>query len=144
MELSEERRLTIVDPGVDHVPTLLLHLAPQIELVKLGATEYLDHIAHITRTRSEVIERQFAILLRDKGRQEAGLMIKQYMDHHIEDVADRMVAWVKTLPWRDGDIDLEVLGLTMEEFLKIAREKVPVPSPEEALEDFLKRATESE
>lgn len=144
LERSEERRLTIVDPGVEHVPTLLLHLAPQIELVKLGATEYLDDIAHITRTRSEVIERQFAILLRDKSRQDAGLMIKEYMDHHIEDVTDRMVAWVKTLPWRDGSIDLEELGLTMEEFLKIAREKVPVSSPEEALEDFLKRATESE
>ena len=144
LEGSAERRLTIVDPSIEGVPMALHHLSPQVELVKLDTTAYLDRIANISRTRSEQIERQFGTVLRGKDQQETGLMIKQYMDQLTEDVVTRMVEWVKTLPWRDGSIDLKELGLTMDDFLRIAREKVPMPSREDALEEFLKQATESE
>ena len=144
LERSAERRLTIVDPSVERVPTILLHLSPQVELVKLETTDYLDRTAGISRTRSEEIERQFSAVLRDKDKHEVGVMIKQHIDQLTEDVVSKTVEWVKTLPWRDGSIDLEELGLTMDDFLRIVQEKVPMPSPEKALEEFLKQATESE
>ena len=142
LEGDGSRQLMIVDPGVERVPTLLLHLTPQVELVNLEATDYLDRAGGISRTRMEGIERQFAALMRDKNRNEAGSMIKQYMDQLADGVAERMVDWVKTLPWRDGSIDLEKMGLTMEEFLKMAQAKIPMPSPDDALEDFLRQATD--
>ena len=144
LESSETRRLTIVDPSIEHVPASLRHLAPQVELVKKNTTDYLDEAANISRPRSEEIERQFAMLTREKERHEVALLIDQYMDQSMKDIVDKMVEWAKTLPWRDGSIDLEALGLTMEEFLEVAKEKVPVSSPEDALEDFLKQATDSE
>ena len=144
LESSEKRRLIIVDPSIEHVTAFLRHLAPQVELVNMNTTDYLDGTASISRPRSEEVERQFAVLTRNKERHEVALLMNQYMDQSMKDVVDRMVEWVKTLPWRDGSIDLEALGLTMEEFLEIANEKVPVSSPEDALETFLQQATDSE
>ena len=71
-------------------------------------------------------------------------MMKQYIGQLTESAAARTVEWVKTLPWRDGIIDLEVLDLTMDEFLKIGREMIPMPSSEQALEEFLRQATDSQ
>ena len=70
--------------------------------------------------------------------------MNQYMDQLTTSAADRMVEWVKTLPFRDGDIDLAELGLTTEEFLDIALARSSIPSPEEALEEFLRQATSSD
>lgn len=144
LELSGERQLTIVDPNIKRVPTMLIHLSPQIDLAALQATDYLDGVAGILRPRREVIERQFGDLLRDKNRSERDSMIREYMDQFTDGVGQRTVEWFKTLPWRDGSIDLEALDLTMEEFLEISRERVPIPSPEDALEEFLRQATKSE
>ena len=144
LEGNAERHLTIVDPSVRRVPSVLLHLSPQVELVKLETTDYLDRTANISRIQREEIERRFGAVLRDKDKHETGLMMKEYMDHLTEGVVGKMVEWVKTLPWRDGSIDLEEMGLTMDDFLRIAQEKVPMPSTEEALEEFLKQAIESE
>lgn len=141
LEIESGRRLKIVNPSIERIPAEFFHLTPQIELVKMAATDYLDHTAGIIRTQSDVVERQFADLLRKKDRDEVNMMIEQHMNQLVDGVTKRMVEWVKTLPWKDGSIDLDGLGLTMDEFLTIAREKVPIPSPEEALEGFLKQAT---
>ena len=53
LELSARRRLIIVDPSIEGVPKTLHHLSPQVELVKLETTDYLDRTANISRTRSE-------------------------------------------------------------------------------------------
>ena len=144
LEGNRERQLTIVDPAADHVPSGLLHLSPQIQLVKSSATDFLDLKAGISRERGEKIERQIAILMRNRGSQEVNEMIREYMDKRIEDTAQRMASWAKTLPWRDGSIDLEEMDISMDEFLQVAMEKVPMPSREDALEDFLKQATHAQ
>ena len=144
LERDAGRRLKIVDPGVEHAPMELVHLSPQVELVKMAATDYLDDTAGISRTRSQVMEREFAGLFRNKARDEVSLMVEQHMNQLIDGVSKGMVDWIKTLPWRDGSIDLDELGLTMDEFLKLSREEIPMPSPEESLEDFLQQATASQ
>ena len=112
LEGNDARRLTIVDPGADRVPTPFLHLSPQIDLVRLQATDFLDREAGISRTRQEMLDREFGAWVRGKSREEAALVMNQYMDQLTTSAADRMVEWVKTLPFRDGDIDLAELGLT--------------------------------
>ena len=77
-------------------------------------------------------------------RDEVGIAVKQYMDQLIDGAAKDMAEWVQTLPIRDGNIDLQAAGLTMDDLIRMGREKVSIPSPEKALEDFLKRATDSE
>ena len=144
LEGNDARRLTIVDPGADRVPTPFLHLSPQIDLVRLQATDFLDREAGISRTRQEMLDREFGAWVRGKSREEAALVMNQYMDQLTTSAADRMVEWVKTLPFRDGDIDLAELGLTTEEFLDIALARSSIPSPEEALEEFLRQATSSD
>ena len=144
LERRDDRRLTIVDPALERAPTMLLHLTPQIELVNSKATDYLDAIAGISRTRREVIERQFATLLREEDREKVKFLLQQYLEDRTGDIVGRMVDWLKSLPWRDGSIDLEEMGLTMDEFLTISRERVPVPSPDDALEQFLRQATSPE
>jgi hypothetical protein len=44
LELSRDRRLEIVSPGVDDVPTALLHLSPQVTYSAMAATDYLDSL----------------------------------------------------------------------------------------------------
>ncbi len=143
LEQDVERQLEIVDPYVEGVPMELLHLSTQIGLVKVEAIDYLDDIAGISRTQSEVIDRQLAALFRKMPRHEVGQMMEQYMNRRRHGVVNRMVEWTKTLPWKNGNIDLDELGITMEEFLERAQQEVPMPSPEESLEDFLKQATAS-
>ena len=144
LEGNDARHLTIVDPRVERVPTIFLHLSPQVDLVRLRATDFLDREAGISRTRQEMIDREFGAWIRSRTREEAGLTMKQYMDQLTTSVTDKMVEWVKTLPWKDGSIDLEELGLSMDEFLDISLERVSIPSPEEALEEFLRQATRND
>lgn len=47
LEFVSTRRLEIVNPGVTAVPSFLLHLAPQVEVVPGGATEYFDSVGGI-------------------------------------------------------------------------------------------------
>ena len=58
LEGSAERHLSIVDPSVEHVPTVLMHLYPQIKLTKSQATDYLDSVAGIERPRIKTLERR--------------------------------------------------------------------------------------
>ena len=59
LEVERSRELEIVDPFRTRVPDDLLHLAPQVRLVAQGATDYLDGVAGITRTRSERLEKSW-------------------------------------------------------------------------------------
>ena len=144
LEWDDARCLTIVDPCVESVPATLLHLSPQVDLVRLTATDFLDGEAGISRTRQEMIDREFAAWTRSRTREEAGMVMKQYRDQLITSATEKNVEWLKTLPWRDRDIDLDEMGLTMEEFLHASLARASLPSPEEALEEFLRQATNTD
>ncbi len=142
LEGDYARRLTIVNPGVEQVATQLQHLCPQIAMVKLRATEYLDGNAGILRTRRENLERGFAAVVRNMNREDVQNLIEEFLGRLANGVAASTLDWFKTLPWRDGSIDLDALGLSVEEFIKTAREAVPMLTLDEALEEFLIQATD--
>ena len=136
LEFSSGRRLTIVDPNADHVPNDFLHVAPQIDLELSKCTDYLDQEGGIVREPVEHVTRQFGAWKRKKGT-EADTVFSEFrkdlLDQHIERAAE----WAKGLPIRDGDIDLEALGKTVEELSKELLAELAIPSPVEVLERFL-------
>lgn len=56
------------------------------------------------------------------------------MNQHIE----RVVEWAKKLPMRDGDVDIEALGITVDELTKAGIEELALPSPIEVIDKFLR------
>ena len=64
LEFSGSRRLEIIGPGTRAIPSLFLHLAPQVTLVDSTATQYLDRFSKNPLSRSERIGKS----LREKAR----------------------------------------------------------------------------
>ena len=144
LEGDGARHLTIVDPGLERIPTALLHLSPQIELIQSQATDFLDCEAGIIRNRLEIIVRQLSAWQRDKPDGELVSLMRQHQDLMIRVVADNILNYAKTLPFRDGDVDLEELGLSEKQFSEILLSKANIPSVEESLEEFLRQTTGDE
>ena len=67
LEFSADRRLVIVRPGATSIPEAFLHVAPQVELQPSTATDYLDSVAGIVRTKREVNEKRLAAWMRRCG-----------------------------------------------------------------------------
>ena len=141
LEVRSDRRLTIVDPAIGPVPGIFLHLYPQINLVPLGVTEYLDDLGGVRRSEEQETERRLAAWMRI-NQDEAGAELQKYYSKRIAELTERIAQWVKTLPFRDGDVDLEAMGVTEDEFKEMFGEQVNIPSAHDVLEDFLRRATE--
>ena len=141
LELSDDKHLTIVDPTIIQIPAAFLHLHPQIDLVQDSATDYFDHVGGVTRGRRDNIEMRLGSMMRtdkDAFGREWGL----FMDQQMADLADQLVELAKKLPWKDGDIDLEAMDLTPEELIELFKQRVVLPSVDDLLEDFVRRATE--
>ena len=138
LEFTSERRLIIVDPDAKRIPDGFLHMAQQVEIVTHDCTAYLDKVGSIGRTSLERAERRFGTWMRKNGPEASSIFsdfLKQEKNHQIE----KFIEFVKTLPMRDGDIDLGQLGITGEELSKMAIAEVSIPSPEEILDKFLRQ-----
>ncbi len=85
LELSGERKLEIVDPVERPVPSFLLHLLPQISVIKSTATEYLDAAAGITRSRTDDLEKRINVLIRSKLSKNAQLVQQSLADFQRAD-----------------------------------------------------------
>ena len=138
LEFSSDRCLTIVDPKANQIPEIFLHLATQVELVALDCTSYLDQFGCITRTRFEHLVRLLGTWKRVKGT-EADSVFADFLRQEMDRYTERLTEWVSTLPMRNGDVDLEQLGLTEEELFQDSITQVTIPSTEEMLEKFLQR-----
>ena len=66
-----------------------------------------------------------------------GRFVQEEMNHYIE----KAVEWAKKLPMRDGDVDMEALGATIEELRTAMITEVAVPSAPEVIEKFLQEHT---
>lgn len=67
LEQSSERSIKIVSPRAGGVPDFLLHLAPQVDLVASGATEFFDGLAGIERTEKELLGKKIFLATRRLG-----------------------------------------------------------------------------
>lgn len=57
LERAPDRRLEIVSPGAS-VPSFLLHLSPQVGVFKEAASDYLDRLTGVVRSRRELSQRR--------------------------------------------------------------------------------------
>lgn len=140
LEFSSERHLTIVDPNANQIPNQFLHVAPQVELVVADCTDYLDQAGGIVRAPIDHAARRLGAWRRQRGPEADsmfGRFVQEEMNHYIE----KAVEWTKKLPMRDGDVDMEALGTTIEELRTAIIAEVAVPSAPEVIEKFLQEQT---
>jgi hypothetical protein len=63
---SAERRLEIVNPGMDEVPQFSRHVAPQVVVINTPASDYFDKAAGIVRRKSDLLEKQLGAWIRKR------------------------------------------------------------------------------
>ena len=127
LEIRKDRRLTIVDPNASHIPNDFLHVAPQVDIEPSDCTDYLDQKGGVVREPIEHVARQFGAWKRKKGTG-ADAIFNEFRRDSQNQYIKRAVEWGKRLPMRDGDIDLEALGMTVEELSRALLEEVVIPS----------------
>jgi hypothetical protein len=135
LEFSGDRRLEIVGPKAESIPPSLLHLAAQITLTNSTATDYLDKAAGITRSKNDVLQKRFAAWARREGRT-AQAKFQAFIEQRQRVLLENIVNKFKSFPWRDGDIDLDALGLSQEELVSRVNGELR-ETPEDLLETFL-------
>lgn len=96
LELTQDRQLEIVTPGPVKLPPSLMHLAPQIFIVDAKATDYLDRIAGITRSRGERVQKRLAAWSRrksgDEFRAEFQAFQQSFIADKMKEFSDRLEA----------------------------------------------------
>ena len=135
LEFSRDRRIYIVDPHLESIPPMLRHLAPQVELHSLKATDYLDRFAGIVRSSHEATEKEFSFWIRDNSsscESELRMFAREWQ-------IKKSIEWIKSLPLRDGNIDTESVGITMEDLIQ--ESKCQIVTPEELMREFLETST---
>lgn len=63
--------------------------------------------------------------------------LTKFFESEIEKTKHSAGQWISTLPMRDGDLDLEAMGLSLEEFLELSKEKYHFPNWDQFLTQFL-------
>ncbi|MCK9462854.1 MAG: hypothetical protein M0R80_24795 [Proteobacteria bacterium] len=135
LEFSAERRLVIVGPDVTMVPVHFLHISPQVDLMATTATEYLDSVAGIARSKHESNEKRLTAWVRRYG-DTADAEVQAFHREHMSRKIESAVQWLNTLPVRDGDIDVDALGVSLDDFIRDGVTRF-VELPEDLLEEFL-------
>lgn len=130
LEFSEDRRLTIVDPGVDCIPPMCRHLAPQVELDSNTTGDYLDSRAGIIRSKNEILKKKLTSWFRKNP--QTGLA--EFVNFVRTQQEGRLKEWFESLPCREGQIDIESLDMTMEELIEEAKRQVF--TLEETIDEF--------
>ena len=137
LELHGERSLVIVDPHCCRIPDPFLHLTPQVEIIiEKSATDYLDEYGAISRSRSDSLSRILRAWTREDplSRKESWA---RFFGSEVDQTIHGLAEWSSTLPMRDGDLDLEAMGLTLEEFIELGKKTVQFPTVDELLFRFL-------
>jgi hypothetical protein len=110
LELSPDRRLEIVAPVEQQVPPLLLHLAPQIKVVKSTATEYLDESAGIVRSTRDKLMKRTSSMLRSLGEARAKDKIASFKRRNADGLSKGLLEKLRQLPLVNGQPDFSAVG----------------------------------
>lgn len=139
LEIDRHKKLIIVDPYAESLPTSLQHLAPQIKVVAMRATEYLDWQGQIERSSAELSRLNLARWLRGStDKNEAIERIRKFTSKRFDRESERLINDLAGLPIRDGTIDLQALNMTSEEFVQTFAKRINYPSFEQLVDEFLK------
>ncbi len=110
LELAADRRLEIVTPIDQQLPSFLLHLAPQITIIKSTATDHLDDIAGIKRPQRDKLSKCIGVRLRTMGKKRADEKIASFKLKNQERLAQGLSAKLGQLPIVDGKRDTSGVG----------------------------------
>lgn len=127
LELTSDRHLEIVNPGVTAVPSFLLHLASQVTVFNGGATEYFDSVADITRTRREKLEKRLAAYVRKHGAQQTSRNISAFHKTDLEKTTSEFLERLKPMFSSEPDQEL------------VIEEKVVAATVADQTDDMLER-----
>ena len=120
LEFSADRRLVIVRPGATSIPEAFLHVAPHVELQPSTATEYLDSIAGIVRTKREANEKRLAAWVRrcgDTAKSEIQIFLRENARRQVDSLSEE----IKKLPAGDRRLDTENRGVSVDELIEDVR-----------------------
>lgn len=110
LEFSADRSIKIVSPDARSIPPFLLHLAPQVELVPSGATEFFDEIAGIKRSEKELLAKSIFLASRRLGPVKSAEALKSFeaseRDRHLAAVAEMVICM------KDGEDPESILKRT--------------------------------
>ncbi|MDR6411385.1 hypothetical protein [Paraburkholderia terricola] len=110
LEFSSERALEIVSPQAKEMPAFLLPLAPQVQLVESGATDFLDSIAGIKRSRIDELEKRVAAAGRKIEKQKADAVFAEFQKKEEEQRKAAYAEKLSAIPIKDGRHDFSSLG----------------------------------
>ncbi|MBN3965834.1 hypothetical protein IMW75_11145 [Pseudomonas gregormendelii] len=97
LAFSPERKLEIVSPEVSAVPAFILHLAPQVKLVKSGATEHLDNVSGIKRSRTSDLEQAVRRAGRKIGPQRRQELMKEFLVSYDSRIQELLTAKIMSI-----------------------------------------------
>lgn len=81
LEHTEDRRLVIVSPHAQEIPTPFRHLAPQISTAPQQATEWLDSTTGTVRSRIETLRKRAFDHIRSLTKQARELELSEFTKH---------------------------------------------------------------
>ena len=135
LELSGDRRLLIIRPDDTCIPSMFLHVAPQIELRASNATDYLDSFAGLVRSRAESNEKRFSVWMQRRG-DKSESKLRTFLRNHRRKQTAAIGDFLNSLPTRDGDLDTNTLGMSVDELILHQRERI-ADMYEAEFEEFL-------
>lgn len=140
LERTPDRQLTIVDPTIRAAPESLLHLSAQIKLEATKATDYLDGEGSVVRSRQEKLERKVSDAIRADGAR-GKVLLAESLERVMIDLMDRAGELFAGLPRKGDMVDVESLGVSMDDLPAWVREQLQMPSTEDLLETLLEHLT---
>ncbi len=109
LEFHEERKLEIVSPTAE-IPSFLLHVALQVSAVKSSATDYLDTLGSIKRSRRDELTKDIFSICRAHGKDNTNKYLSEFMRINNDRTINLLTEKIKVMPFRNGDINLSGIG----------------------------------
>ena len=132
LELSSDRKLVVVGPSVITIPAPFLHVAQQVDLSDLAATDYLDSYAGIRRSTVEKNLKKVTAYFRRSGKDAT----REFLSFSRERTQAKFDEWLDRYFKPDGSLDTNSLSRPQETLLDEVRQLMP--STEELLEEVVK------
>lgn len=107
-----------------------------METIGKSATDYFNEYGGIVQGESDRLSRILSAWTREDppSRKEC---LNQFVENQVNQAIHGIAEWVSTLPMKDGDLDLDAMALTFEEFIELGRKTIQFPTVDELLFRFL-------
>ena len=118
------------------MPSSLLHLASQVVLRDSTATDYLDFVSGIVRSKRDSLEKRLSAYIR-RNSIKGQIELQEFMKQRGDRLTAAFVEKVASLPIREGVLELNALGMTPEELVHRWKTEL-VGTADDSLDAFLK------